>query len=279
MERFADKLTFLTKALSISRGQIGNALAVDKSVVSRWLSGARQPTAHNMAKLTVLVARSVPGFTALDWDRDRTGLAALLGRTFPEQADGANLLLPGIEHARAAVDVHARFYAGHWTGYRQTFREYDQYVQDVVRIQRQGDLLSLFWGHGTVRGEGLFLAGDGKAYVLLPHSYAFVPAILMLYTVDSVDIGMLDGLLITTVIDASRDLAATSYALVRHASVMEDVGEDDALLERRMQETPWSVQPEQVPEVVRARLNMAVADRGRLRITARGSLTHLATPA
>jgi hypothetical protein len=277
MERFADKLTFLAKALSISRGQLGKELAVDKSVVSRWLSGARLPTSHNMAALTALVARRVPDFTALDWERDHGGLAALVGRTSADMYGGMDVRLPGVDEAREAVDSHAQAFEGHWAGYRQTFREYDQFVQDVVRIRRRGDLLSIFWGHGTVHGEGWLLGGDGKAYALLPHQYAFIPAAMMLYTVDGSRIDMLDGLLMTTVVEASRDLAVVTYALVRQAELIQDEAEDDAYLDRRMRETSWSLGPEQVPPAVRNRLSMAVADGGRLRLTSGGSLTHLTT--
>ena len=74
MDGFADKLTLVIKTLGISRAELGAALAVDKSVVSRWFAGARAPTAHNLAAITALVAARAPGFTMLDWDRDLAGL-------------------------------------------------------------------------------------------------------------------------------------------------------------------------------------------------------------
>jgi transcriptional regulator with XRE-family HTH domain len=76
---FADRLTVVMKAIALSRGQLAADLGVDKSVVSRWLTGATVPTNHNLARLTARVARDQPGFNMHDWERDFDSLKARLG--------------------------------------------------------------------------------------------------------------------------------------------------------------------------------------------------------
>lgn len=76
---FSERLALVMKVLAVSRGQLASALAVDKSLVSRWLSGATSPSDHNLARLTAYIARTIPHFTMLDWDADASCLAARLG--------------------------------------------------------------------------------------------------------------------------------------------------------------------------------------------------------
>jgi transcriptional regulator with XRE-family HTH domain len=63
---FSEKLGLVLKALSMSRGQLAAQLGVDKSIVGRWATGAVQPSAHNLSRLTGLVAGRVDGFITLD---------------------------------------------------------------------------------------------------------------------------------------------------------------------------------------------------------------------
>ena len=78
-EPFSEKLTLTLKLLSMSRARLAADLGLDKSVVARWATGATVPSAHNLAQLSTLMARTVPGFSTLDWDRDMQGLASLFG--------------------------------------------------------------------------------------------------------------------------------------------------------------------------------------------------------
>src|SRR3954447_26586436 len=78
-EPFAKKLELALKVLSMSRARLAADLGVDKSVVGRWVTGAVQPSAHNLSLLSALIAEKVPGFTALDWERSLAAFAELLG--------------------------------------------------------------------------------------------------------------------------------------------------------------------------------------------------------
>jgi TolB-like protein len=72
---FAQKLGVVLKAINLSRGRLAQTVGVDKSVVSRWASGAQAPSDHNMSLLTEAVARHRPGFERRDWDLDAEGFA------------------------------------------------------------------------------------------------------------------------------------------------------------------------------------------------------------
>eukprot|EP01035_Chromulina_nebulosa_P002274 gene2273-biopygen1935 len=50
-EEFAERLRLVLKALSISGGRLAADACVDKSLVSRWCSGAVTPSEHNLARL------------------------------------------------------------------------------------------------------------------------------------------------------------------------------------------------------------------------------------
>ena len=78
-EAFSRKIGLVLKALSTTRGQLASDLGVDKSVVGKWLTGAATPSAYNMSRLSQLIARSSPGFSNLDWERDLDGLTDVLG--------------------------------------------------------------------------------------------------------------------------------------------------------------------------------------------------------
>lgn len=76
---FHEKLAFVLKALSLTRADVAKALAVDKSLVGRWVTGVTVPSAHNLARLTGLVAARRPGFSLLNWEDGIDALGALVG--------------------------------------------------------------------------------------------------------------------------------------------------------------------------------------------------------
>ena len=77
-EAFPEKLSLVLKALSMSRARLAAELGVHKSVVGRWVSGAVAPSAHNLSRLSALIARQLPDFATLDWEWDLESFAARL---------------------------------------------------------------------------------------------------------------------------------------------------------------------------------------------------------
>jgi adenylate cyclase len=95
---FAQKLGLALKTISLSRGRLAQTAGVDKSLVSRWVSGVHVPSDHNLSLLTEAVARHRPGFERRDWDLDAEGFANRLdalnaGASSPEKPSIAVLPL------------------------------------------------------------------------------------------------------------------------------------------------------------------------------------------
>ena len=92
---FAHKFGLVLKACNLSRGQLAQAVGIDKSVVSRWASGVQAPTDHNLTLLTEAVGRHRPGFGRVDWELGPRDFAERLGLADGASAGEAGLALPG----------------------------------------------------------------------------------------------------------------------------------------------------------------------------------------
>ncbi len=155
--RFADRLHLVMKVLALSRGQLAVALAVDKSLVSRWLTGASEPGNHNLARLTSHVAERMPGFTMLDWEADLSALGRRLGleeaTAEPNGVDREASLpdfarLPAMLVSRHETVALGARYAGLWRTLIPSFSQPD----------------SLHWEHLVLDLEGDWLAGRAIGY-------------------------------------------------------------------------------------------------------------------
>jgi pimeloyl-ACP methyl ester carboxylesterase/transcriptional regulator with XRE-family HTH domain len=86
VREFARKFDLVLKAFNLSRGRLAQTVGIDKSVVSRWASGATVPTDHNLSLLTQAVMRHKADFGRADWDLDVEAFAARLGLVAPAAA-------------------------------------------------------------------------------------------------------------------------------------------------------------------------------------------------
>lgn len=138
---FPSRLLLALKALSLSRGRLAAELAVDKSVVSRWLNGRQAPSGENLANLTNLVAQRRPGFTLLDWEADLDALAAKLG-VAAEPAPGGFGPLAGwlpeavLQEAQALTALRGGDYEGFWRTTRPAIGLPGRFMHDQVLIRR-----------------------------------------------------------------------------------------------------------------------------------------------
>ena len=138
---FPSRLLLALKALSISRGRLAAELAVDKSVISRWLSGKQAPTGQNLANLTALVASRRPGFTLLDWEADLDALTARLGVAPGEPASPWGPLaawLPEsvLQETKTLTDLRADAYEGFWRTTRPAMGHPGRFIHDPLMIRR-----------------------------------------------------------------------------------------------------------------------------------------------
>lgn len=154
---FAERLGLVVKVLALSRGQLAVALAVDKSLVSRWLSGASAPGNHNLARLTRYVAERIPDFTMLDWEADLPVLAHRLGVETPPSPAGdwpapgsfPDLArLPAMLQSRHETAALGGRYTGLWRTLIPSFSRPD----------------SLHWEHLVLELEDGWIAGRALGY-------------------------------------------------------------------------------------------------------------------
>lgn len=141
MSDFPSRLLLALKALSISRGRLASELAVDKSVISRWLSGRQAPTGQNLANLTALVAGRRPGFTLLDWETDLDALSTKLGVAPDESARPWGPLagwLPDsvLQETKTLTDLRGDAYEGFWRTTRPAIGQPGRFIHDACLIRR-----------------------------------------------------------------------------------------------------------------------------------------------
>jgi hypothetical protein len=168
---FGDKLTLVLKILLVSRTRLAADLGVDKSIVSRWCSGANAPSGENLSQLTRLIGARVPGFTALDWDGDLATLARRL-KMPPTDAvhsipdDFAQWLeTPALATAAAGSMTMSRACAGIWRTTRPFPAMPGHYIREYVLMQpRPGGLLRFRMGLLDVRIEGWSYCVGNQAF-------------------------------------------------------------------------------------------------------------------
>lgn len=223
-DTFAKKLELVLKVLSMSRARLAADLAVDKSVVGRWVSGAVQPSAHNLSLLSGLIAERVPGFTALDWDRALPAFAGVLGvdlDTGPRTGAGAiqALPMPLLDQFIAASALRGPAYEGFYRSTRPYVLAPGRFVHDHAWIVRDANgLLRLRMGTGGTEVEGWVLPHGNQLFTIAMDvtSGAFLFGIFN--GVGAAKAEVVDGLALAAALDAGRTPTA-------HAMVFERIGD------------------------------------------------------
>ena len=261
MAAFDEKLAFVAKALSISRGRLGLELGVSKSVISRWFSGARTPTSTNLAAITALVAQQVPGFSLLDWDSDLDVLAKRLGveRVDIRSADDAGLSPLVLEQIRLGTESRGAAYEGFFRSTRPFAASPGRYTHDliIIRLDADGKLRS------TVRNSGVFV--DSWLAPINQHLYSFGAertsgslVFGLLNGAPREKVTMIDGLIMSAIFDLGRTPTSTAVVYERIGDLTGDVAADDARFaafadEYALPDIGW-VEASHIPETIRAHL-------------------------
>ena len=66
---FRQKLALIVDLAGVSRSRLAREIGIDKSVVSRWVSGATRPSAASLDQLTAKLSDRVAGLLRSDWER------------------------------------------------------------------------------------------------------------------------------------------------------------------------------------------------------------------
>ncbi|MBL8770570.1 MAG: helix-turn-helix transcriptional regulator [Phenylobacterium sp.] len=273
MESFTAKLGLTLKALSLSRGRLAAALGVDKSVVGRWVTGAVQPSDHNLLRLTALVAEQAPGFTLLDWDLPLPDFAQRLG-VRPEAAARLDLAEAGLTLAlmgqvRSTTALRGAAYEGFFRSTRPYLLMPGRFLHDygMIRLDEHG-LLSLKMGTGGHCAEGWMLLLQNQLFSIVADTVSGAFVFGIFNGVASAKAEVVDGLMLGAALDPGRTPTATAMMFERIGDLSGDREADDACFAELMRREP--VAPEgSVPEALRAHL---VRDLGPTPFAAGGDL-------
>jgi transcriptional regulator with XRE-family HTH domain len=126
---FAVRLRLALGQANLGRAAVAREVGVDKSVVTRWLSGQVRPAEHNLIALTELIAQRLPGFCTADWTRPEAAFNAalrILLAPVPGPATAPGLLGNAVQWAAAqGLDKALTQYGGLWL-----------FMYDSVRVAR-----------------------------------------------------------------------------------------------------------------------------------------------
>ncbi|TRW14419.1 helix-turn-helix domain-containing protein [Glacieibacterium frigidum] len=210
---FADRLALVLKARAISRGQLAAELQIDKSLVSRWLSGGTVPGNHNLSRLTAFVAAQVPGFTMFDWESDTARLASRLGiddavssgplsapiHTLPSVPPFANVpdfgILPAFAAATHDTATRGSRYCGLWRSWMPTFGRPNDFHCEHTVIQKDGDWLTGYALGFSYRWPLVAMIANGQLFMHLSDSINFVTR--QFSRADEPIIDQIDGLMMS----------------------------------------------------------------------------------
>jgi hypothetical protein len=259
-EPFCRKLELVLKALSTSRGRLAADLGVDKSIVGRWVSGAVQPSAHNLSLLTALVASRVPGFTALDWDRNLESLAGLLGADPAVISASRGSKVPTslpfsiLDQVHAATALRGEAYEGFFRSTRPYVLAGGKFVHDHGMIRRDPNgFLRLSMGTGGTVVDGWMLPVGNQLAVVACDVTSGTMLFGIFNGVGTARADVVDGLCLSSALDAGRTPTAHAMMFERIGDLTGDREADD----RRFVELTGldPVAPEgSIPEMLRNHL-------------------------
>jgi transcriptional regulator with XRE-family HTH domain len=230
---FSEKLRLVLKVLSLSGARLAGELNIDKSVVSRWLSGAVRPSAHNLSLLTALVAARTPGFSTLDWERDLKGLAERLGAD-PDAVGGgaapaaAGLPLAILNQAISTTALRGGAYEGLFRCTRVDPSGAGDFLNEHALVRRdERGLLRLSFGGGGLTAEGWVIPMHSQLYVIATD----VRSGIMLFGVfngpASSRADVFDGLVLAPTVDIGRTPTAMPIYCERVADLSDDPAADE----------------------------------------------------
>jgi hypothetical protein len=141
---FSRKLDIALKALDLSRTRLAKLVGVDKSVASRWASGASVPNAANLRALTDALRRLRPDLSMTDWDLTVGDFAERLGVSRPAAADADVsdvLALRSFAAFRRDIDREAPIYEGFYLTYNRSSSNTGEVTRRALKIWRDGSKL------------------------------------------------------------------------------------------------------------------------------------------
>jgi transcriptional regulator with XRE-family HTH domain len=231
---FSNNLRLALKLLSISAAKLASELEVDKSVISRWLNGSVQPSAHNLSRLSALVADRVEGFTILDWERDPESLAQRFGADpgaiasirGPRPTDALPIAI--WDQLIATAQTRGSAYEGFFRSTRPHPRNVGRFLHEwsMVRFDPVG-LLRLSMGSAETKVDGWMIPLHGMVYSIAAEINSGTLVFGIFNGIGASRIDVLDGLTLLPAHDMGRSPMATCILSERIGELSGDREADD----------------------------------------------------
>jgi transcriptional regulator with XRE-family HTH domain len=246
---FAENLRLVLKLLSMSAAELASELAVDKSVVSRWLNGSVQPSAHNLSRLSALVAGRVGGFRALDWERTPESLAEVFGAD-PRAISSLRPAPPpsGMPFAIwdqmvATTGMRGRAYEGFFRSTRPHPRDPDGFLHEWGLIRRDElGLLRLRMGSAGAKVAGWVIALQELIYIVAADVNNGTMMFGIFNGAGAARVEVFDGLVLLPAHDKGRSPLASAMICERIGEVSDDPAADDRRFDELASQNPIAPQ-------------------------------------
>ncbi len=258
---FSEKLRLVLKMLSMSSAQLASELGTDKSVVSRWLKGAVLPSAHNMSRLTAVVATRVARFRTLDWEREPQEFAEMFGadrdaikRAMGAAAPAQGLPLANWDQMIATAASRGRPYEGFFRSTRPSPTLVGRFVHEYGMIRRDAiGLLRLRMGSVGSIVDGWMIPLNGQLYSIATETNSGTLLFGIFNGINTPKVEAFDGLTLVPGSDMGRSPTATAILCERIGDLGADPEADDVRCREMMAFNPLA--PEgSIPEHVRNHL-------------------------
>ena len=246
--------------LSMSSAQLAAALEADKSVVSRWLSGSVQPSAHNLSRLSAMIAERVPGFRALDWERDPKSLAEMFGAdpdaipTLRTTRPAKGLPLEIWDQIVATAALRGQGYEGFFRTTRPHPAIRGRYVHEFGMIRRdETGLLRLSMGSAENVLNGWLLPLHNQLYSICTDSVSGALAFAIFNGVGAKRVEVFDGLMLVPALAHGLSSLASAMICERIGDLSGNEAADDRRCAELMGQSPLA--PEgSIPEAMQRHL-------------------------
>lgn len=254
-ESFSGRLQLALKQTNLSPGALGAAVGVDKSVVSRWVSGRVRPTQHNVTRIAAILADRLPGFTVLTFEAAEPEFRSILRLDRPETPVGEvsqSLAIPFglLDASRRETARHGVEYFGTYMLYYRAFSQPGRIARMPLLLRPENGLIEARYGAEGFSFRGWALLMLNRLYVILAEQRFEAMAFLVLNAgsqpkarfVTGIITGPAEGLLVPT---------ASPAVLVRLRDLSDDPAVDLALFAADSALEPMIDPSEAPPSVLR----------------------------
>lgn len=265
-EDFSGRLKLALKRANVSPAALGAAVGVDKSVVSRWISGRVRPTQHNLTRISTMLAQHLAGFTVLAFEASAEEFRTLVQPAPAQKASDPtqSLTIPfgALDASRRETDRRGIEYFGAYSMYYWSFSAPGKIARMALLLRPAEGLIEARYGADGFSFRGWALLLLNRMYVIFAEERFEAMAFLVLNAgqqpkarfITGILSGPAEGLLVPT---------ASPVVLVRQRDLTDDSAADFAAHKADSSLDPI-LSADDVPDDVRRALDMAGTERSSL---------------